>query len=232
MDIANILKPYLTNGDLRVIGATTFDEYQKTIENDDALARRFQTIFVEEISNDDAKQVMRMLKPQFEQYHKVKIPDEVLDEAVDLTARYITNKYLPDKAIDVIDEAAAAKKVLLGKGVSKVGNADYQKQLSDVQRYKDTALKAGDLENALSHRKKEERILSEISKVQKKTSEKLSKKAILEREDVRKVVSRWSNVPLGSMKSGDLKNIQQLNTNLEKKNNWSGRSYRKNFRYT
>lgn len=214
MDVANILKPYLTNGDLRVIGATTFDEYQKTIEEDDALARRFQTIFVEEISIEDAKKVMEMLKPQFEKYHKVKIPIEVMNEAVELSDRYITNKYLPDKAIDVIDEAAAAKKIVVG---NKAGARNFNKELSDIAELKKQAIKSGDIVGAVNQRKKESAVLVQMKKDQVKMDEKFSKKAILDLEDVRKVVSRWGNVPVVSLKTSDIKNIQVIDTNLEKR---------------
>jgi ATP-dependent Clp protease ATP-binding subunit ClpC len=215
MDVANILKPYLTNGDLRVIGATTFDEYQKYIEDDDALARRFQTITVEEIGVEDAKKVLQMLKPQFEEFHNVRIPDEVIEDAVDLSYRYITNKYLPDKAIDVIDEAAAAKKIEI-QGKSQ-GKNNYESELDDISAVKEKALNSGDLEQAALQRKKEAEVMERIEKVEKQQKTKLFSKAILVPEDVRKVVARWSNVPITSMKSNDIKSIQQLDNNLGKR---------------
>jgi ATP-dependent Clp protease ATP-binding subunit ClpC len=215
MDVANILKPYLTNGDLKVIGATTFDEYQKYIEEDEALARRFQTIFVEEINEDDAKKVMRMLKGQFEEFHNVRIPDEAIDVAVELSHRYITNKYLPDKAIDVIDEAAAAKKILLQD--KKTTNKDYHAELKAVEKVKQEALDAGDIPAAAIHRKKESEISAKISRMEKQNQNRLHSKAVLDEEDIRKVISRWSNVPVNGMKSDDIKNIRQLDVNLSKR---------------
>jgi len=215
MDVANILKPHLTSGDIKVIGATTFDEYQKTIEDDDALARRFQTIFVEEIDIDDAIKVMQMLRPQFEKYHSVKIPDDVLAAAVELSSRFITNKYLPDKVIDVIDEAAAAKKVFIGNKISKKNN--YQQELKGAIENKEKALRKGDIEQAVSERRRESEILGLIDRDSKKAKEKFDKRAILDIEDIRKVISRWSNVPIMSMKSDDIKSIQVLDARLSKR---------------
>jgi ATP-dependent Clp protease ATP-binding subunit ClpC len=215
MDIANILKPYLTNGDLRIIGATTFDEYQKYFEDDDALARRFQTLSVNEISVADAQKVMEMLRPQFEKFHNVKIPNEVMAEAIDLSNRYITNKYLPDKSIDVIDEAAAAKKIEIQ--AKEIGSDKLDQELNSILDAKEQALDKGDINSAASLRKKEAQILKKIDSYEQKRSQKLLKKAIITKEDIRKVISRWSNIPITSMQRSDIRSIQALDTNLMKR---------------
>ena len=215
MDIANILKPYLTSGDLKVIGATTFDEYQKYIEEDEALARRFQSIMVNEISLDDAKQVLRMLRPQFEKFHNVKITDESLDAACELSDKYITNKYLPDKAIDVIDEASAAKKIQLEVGKGDV--VDYTKEISDTRDKKDKSLDSGNIEEAVQERQKEVNLLQKLRKVEHNIKAAISRKNVVNVEDIKKVVARWSKVPVSTMTSSDIRNLQNLDHNLEKR---------------
>lgn len=216
MDVANILKPYLTNGDLRVIGATTYDEYQKYIEEDEALARRFQSVAVDEISPDDAVNVLKMLRPEFEQYHKVKITDEALKEAVTLSDRYIASKYLPDKAIDVMDEATAAKKIKMEKKLKSINN--YKDELNKINELKDTALDKGDIEEAVKYRQDEVKMKNKLKKDNKKNNvKKYSKKYIVNAEDVRTVVSRWSKVPINTMQSSDIKLLSKLGNNLSKK---------------
>ncbi|KXK26720.1 MAG: Negative regulator of genetic competence ClpC/MecB [candidate division WS6 bacterium OLB20] len=163
MDIANILKPYLTNGDLRVIGATTWDEYQKYFEEDDALARRFQPVRVDEISADDAIRVLEMLRPEFEEFHSVRITDFAIEEAVLLADRYITNKYLPDKAIDVIDEAASAKKIALEKKGGSV--VDVRKRMKELTDEKDKAIDSGDFDKAAELRKEEKQLAGKLKKL-------------------------------------------------------------------
>jgi ATP-dependent Clp protease ATP-binding subunit ClpC len=211
MDVANIIKPYLTNGDLRVIGSTTFDEYQKYIEEDDALARRFQTITVQEIGKSDALKVLQMLKGQFEDYHYVKIPDEALEEAVELTDRYIANKYLPDKAIDVIDEASAAIKIKVDKDKPDLSATELK--LNKLLKDKERALDSGDLVKAVKLREREIKIKEEL-KLERSKQKKIRKKMVSV-EDIRKVVSKWSGVPLNSLNSDDIKQLNNLDQNLK-----------------
>jgi len=210
MDVANIIKPYLTNGDLRVIGSTTFDEYQKYIEEDDALARRFQTIFVNEIDKDDAIKVLEMLRPQFEDYHHVKISDRALIEAVDLSNRYIANKYLPDKAIDVIDEAAAAIKIKVDKSRDDLSGSE--SRLAKLLRDKEKAIESKDLAKAARLREKELKIKQELKEVRNKQNK--ARRKLVDYEDIRKVVSRWSGVPVNSLSNDDIKKLNDLESDL------------------
>ncbi|MCA9383918.1 ATP-dependent Clp protease ATP-binding subunit, partial [Candidatus Dojkabacteria bacterium] len=214
MDVANILKPHLTNGDLRVIGATTFDEYQKYIEDDEALARRFQSIMVDEISPDDAIKVLKMLRPSFEDYHKVKITDEAIIEAVLLSDRYIPSKYLPDKAIDVMDEATAAQKIKYEK--SKASTKNYDDELKEIEKKKNEALDKGQMNRALKYREEEVKIAKKIEK-SKKGKRSKTNKFLVSAENVREVISRWSKIPVATMAKNDLKVLSALSKNMGKR---------------
>lgn len=214
MDIANILKPHLTSGDLRVIGATTYDEFQKYIEDDAALERRFQPIMVDELAPDDAKKVMQMLRPAFEDFHKVTITDAALDEAVELSSRYITNKYLPDKAIDVIDEASAAKRISIEKGKTNVN--DYEEELKKLVKEKNDSLDKGDINAAVEMRKREVQQQEKLKRARDAASQKV-KAGVVMVEDIRAVVARWSKVPVTTMTSSDLGALQKLDVTLSKR---------------
>lgn len=206
MDVANIIKPYLTNGDLRVIGSTTFDEYQKYIEEDEALARRFQTVFVNEINKEDAKAVLEMLKDQFEKFHHVKITKDAIVEAVELSDRYITSKYLPDKAIDVIDEAGAAIKI--SRDNIPDGSLEIEKKLEHTQKQKEKAIMQEDIVKAGKLRDKEKQLKIELKKIkQKKPS---IRRRIVDVEDVKKVVAKWSGIPIQTMNKDDIKRLVDL----------------------
>lgn len=211
MDVANIIKPYLTNGDLRVIGSTTFDEYQKYIEEDDALARRFQTIFVNEINKEDAGKVLQMLKEQFEKFHHVKITDAAIIEAVELSDRYITTKYLPDKAIDVIDEAGAAKKISMD--IEPDASGDLEQKLENTLKAKERAITQNDIVRAGKLRDKEKQIKEELKAL--KSKKPTIRRRIVDVEDIRKVISKWSGIPVQSMKSDDLKKLLDLEKSLK-----------------
>ena len=215
MDIANMLKPHLTSGDIRVIGATTYDEFQKHIEDDPALERRFQPVMVDELSAEDSKKVLKLLRPAFEKFHGVKITDEALEEAVELSSRYITNKYLPDKAIDVLDEATAGKRI----SAEKIGTniLDIKKELNSVKSLKDKALDKGDIGSAVKQRQDEVALEKKMSQVNKTSKKKVNNKLKIEVEDIRKVISRWSKIPVVTMKSDDYKKLVELEKNLEKR---------------
>ena len=212
MDIANIIKPYLTNGDLKVIGSTTFNEYQKYIEEDNALARRFQTIFVNEISVEDGIKVLEMLKPQFEKYHNVKYTPEALLDAVYLSDRYIPTQYLPDKAIDVIDEAAAACKIAAKK--TTVDISQYKKELEKTIKMKETALQNDNLSRAVALRQKEKELMATIKVNRDKNKQ--NGKTTVNSEAIRSVIARWSGVPINSLKTDDLKKLVDLPEVLNK----------------
>lgn len=211
MDVANIIKPYLTNGDLRIVGATTFDEYQKYIEEDEALARRFQTISVDEISLEDSIEVLKMLRPQFEEFHNVKISDEVINVATTLSNRYITNKYLPDKAIDVIDEASSAKRL-----AGESNNKEFVKKLHEVKKVKankDKALKNNDIVKASIEREKEIDLKRKIAEMQGYNGKAKQEISV---DDIRKVVSKWSSVPVETVDDIEVSKIKNLSSLINK----------------
>ena len=215
MDIANMLKPHLTSGDIRVIGATTYDEFQKHIEDDPALERRFQPVLVDELSAEDSKKVLKLLRPAFEKFHGVKITDEALEEAVELSSRYITNKYLPDKAIDVLDEATAGKRISAEKTGTNI--LDIKKELNSVKNLKDKALDKGDISSAVKQREDEVALEKKMNQVNKTSKSKVTNKLKIEVEDIRKVISKWSKIPVVTMKSDDYKKLVELEKNLEKR---------------
>lgn len=215
MDIANMLKPHLTSGDIRVIGATTYDEFQKHIEDDPALERRFQPVMVDELSEEDSIKVLKLLRPAFEKFHGVKIEEDAIKEAVTLSSRYITNKYLPDKAIDVLDEAAAGKRIGSEKTGSNIN--EYKRALANIKKQKDKALDKGDIDTAVKLRRDEVEIKKKVSQLSKTRSVRSSKKLKIVAEDIRAVISRWSKVPVVTMKSDDYKKLSELEKNLDKR---------------
>lgn len=214
MDIANILKPHLTNGSLRVIGATTYDEFQKHIEGDPALERRFQPVMVDELSREDSMKVLDVLKDSFEDYHHVKITPKALELSVELSDRYITNKYLPDKAIDVLDEAASAKKLSFEKKAGKTSNL--KNKLDEIVKRKNLALDMGDLETALEERKLELDIVRQMNSLKPERRSR-RKRGVVEAEDIRQVVSKWSKIPLTTMRKDEIKKLQVLQRGLHER---------------
>ncbi len=215
MDIANMLKPHLTNGDMRVIGATTFDEFQKHIEDDPALERRFQPVMVDELSEEDSKKVLKLLRPSFEKFHGVKITDEALNEAVELSSRYVTNKFLPDKAIDVLDEASAGKKI----GSEKFGTdlGEIKKRLGAIKKMKNKALAQGDIDKAVEQRNEEMELEKKIKQASRSKVRRSGKSMVIDAEDIRNVISKWSKVPVTTMKSDDYRRLFELDKNLKKR---------------
>jgi ATP-dependent Clp protease ATP-binding subunit ClpC len=206
-DVVSILKPYLTSGDLQVIGATTLDEYRKYFEEDGALARRFQPVPVEELDEEASKKILQFLRPTFEDFHHVKITDEALEQSVILSQRYVVDRFLPDKAIDLIDEAAAKKKIKTRTKSKKV--EQLQGTIKDISSKKGEAVSAGDLELAGRLRIKE-LSLQESLKNRRKQSLKRSKNNKVEVEDIREVISRWTKIPVGSLSSADLSTISKI----------------------
>jgi ATP-dependent Clp protease ATP-binding subunit ClpC len=207
MDVANILKPHLTTGDLNVIGATTFDEYQKYFETDDALSRRFQQVKISEISQLDALKVLINLKPGFEKYHSVKIEDDAIEEAVNLSGRYITDRYFPDKVIDVIDEAAAGKKISKESYISE--KDDIKEEIEELNRKKDEFLMKGEMNAAVRALKRERELQKTFTETQKKQKS-ISKRFKVGVEDVRRVISKWTKIPLDALSSKEIQTLKKL----------------------
>ncbi len=188
LDAANILKPLLARGELRIIGATTTEEYRKKIEKDSALERRFQTILVEEPTKEETKNILTKIKPLYEKYHNVVISNEVIDEIIDLSNRYIHDRFFPDKAIDILDEVCSLTN-------------NYKKRLQNETN-------------------KDEEDLDFFEKLNATKKDNNEKKAIkpkeIKIEDVRKVVSKISNVPVESLSKNEYAKLQSLENNLKK----------------
>lgn len=216
MDIANILKPYLTSSDLSVIGATTADEYSKYFETDSALSRRFQPIFVDELDVESAKKVMNGIAKDFEDYHNVKIRSEAINVAVDLSSKFIKDRYLPDKAIDLIDEAAAAVKV--GREIALEPELnDLGASLIDIQSKKEKALQDNNYKAASEFKEQEDSVIGEIEDVvegKKKAGKSYSK--VVTPEIVKHIVVEWTKIPIAASDVSD-KRLKNLSINLKKR---------------
>lgn len=216
IDAANILKPSLARGDIQMIGATTFDEYQKYVEKDQALARRFQIVRLNEPSRTETMAILSGLKPKYEKFHHVKITDSAIENAIDLSSRYISNRYLPDKAIDLIDEASAAVKIKAGKG-SNNQLIQINQQIKKVIEQKNEAavnqnfVKAAELQDRQNSLQMRQDQLS--SRLEKATS----KKSTVQPEDVAKVVSNWTGVPVTQMNRDETKHLANLESDLHKR---------------
>ncbi len=194
-DAANILKPSLARGELQIIGATTIEEYRKNIEKDAALERRFQPVTVDEPSEEDSVLILKGLREKYEEHHKVKVSDEAIDAAVKLSARYIADRYLPDKAIDLIDEAASGLRMQLYKTPDSL--KQIEAELKDCVERKNAAVDEQDFEKAAKIRD-EERALRERLDNEKSVwkSDVNSASSIVTAEDIAVIVSKWSGVPV------------------------------------
>ncbi len=202
MDIGNILKPYLMDTNLRVIGATTVDEYRRYFDDEPALSRRFQPIEIEEIDRDSAVDILMNLKQDFEEFHGVKIKDEAVIESVDLSAKFISDRYLPDKAIDLLDEAAASVKI--GREIQiEPALSDLGEKLLNAQRRKEDAMQNHDLKLASKHKVAEEKITGEITSLIEGKHFLAPKAKVVDANLIRKIVVDWTKIPLAAGDIGD-----------------------------
>ncbi len=195
IDAANILKPALARGELQCIGATTLDEYRKHIEKDPALERRFQPITVDEPTVEEALEILRGLRDRYEAHHRVKISDAAINAAVRLSDRYITDRFLPDKAIDLIDEAAS--RVRLQSYVAPPGIKEKEGELEKIRQEKEAAISAQEFEKAAGLRDREQKLKQELESIKKDWEQKkgLEKKTVTE-EDIAHIVSSWTGIPV------------------------------------
>ena len=216
MDAANILKPLLSRGEVQIIGATTLNEYRKYIEKDSALERRFQSVLVDEPSSEDTVQILKGLKDKYEAHHKVKISDEAIESAVTLSKRYINDRYLPDKAIDLIDEACSKikiKSVTLPEKVTKI-----EKEIVKVSKEKEEAIIAQSFEEAASLRDKEKELKNKLEKERNTWKNKEDKKEIIvTSEDICEVVSSWTKIPVSKLNKKETEKLKELDINLKKR---------------
>ena len=215
MDAANILKPALARGEFQVIGATTLDEYKKHIEKDAALERRFQPVLVGEPSEEDALEILKGLRDRYEAFHKAKITDEALEAAVSLSSRYITDRFLPDKAIDVVDEAASKVRMKVFSAAPDV--KALETQLADVKKEKEAAVTAQEFEKAAEMRDEEKRIEKEINDKKKSAKENSDAKLVVTDEDIASVVAQWTGIPVSKIAQEESESLLHLEEELHKR---------------
>lgn len=215
MDAANILKPALARGDLQCIGATTIDEYKKHFEKDAALARRFQPVLVGEPTEDDAMAILFGLRDRYEAFHKARITDDAVKSAVKLSARYISDRYLPDKAIDVMDEAAARVRMKVYAPSHEL--QDLEQKLADINKEKEAALAGEDFEKCASLRDAGKKVSSEISALQKEKKQHDDEKLVVTENDIADVVSMWTGVPVQQITETESQRLLHLEEELHKR---------------
>jgi ATP-dependent Clp protease ATP-binding subunit ClpC len=216
IDASNILKPALARGEIQAIGATTTDEYRKYIEKDKALERRFQPIYVLEPSIEEAIQILSGLRDKYEAHHKLTISETALVSAVKLAARYVSGRFLPDKAIDVIDEASA--RVKLKNTVYPPNVKEVEDQLLKIRKEKEAAVKLQEFEKAAKLRDKERKAMERYNEIKKEWETGRTKDKIeVTVEDVAEVVSTWSGVPVYSLKEEETKKLIRMEEELHKR---------------
>ncbi len=214
-EIAAILKPALLRDDFRCIGATTTDEYSAYFENDNALARRFQPIFLKEPSIQESIQILKNLKPLFEAHHNININNEAVELAVTLSDRYISDRYLPDKAIDLLDEASAAKRLSVEGEYESISSLS--SKLRGIQNAKKEYILQGRMEMAQKYKKSEESLERRIKKLEEQRDEsKKEKSREVNVEDIRLVVSNWTGIPLNTLGSKEKSALLKLDSRINR----------------
>ena len=215
MDAANILKPALARGEFQVIGATTLDEYKKHIEKDAALERRFQPVQVGEPNEEDALEILSGLRDRYEAFHKAKITDEALKAAVTLSSRYITDRFLPDKAIDVVDEAASKVRMKVFSAAPEV--KALEDRLNTVKKEKEAAVTSQDFEKAAKLRDEEQALVKEIDDKKTVAKEESDQKLIVTEEDIAAVVAQWTGIPVTKIAEEESETLLHLEDELHKR---------------
>ena len=213
IDAANILKPSLSRGELQVIGATTISEYRKHIEKDAALERRFQPVFVDQPSLSEAVEIIRGLREKYEEHHKLTISDEAIDAAVTLSDRYISDRFLPDKAIDLIDEAAS--RVRLNNSALPEDGKKLEREIKALVRQKEEAIRAQEFDKATELRDKEAELrenLREMADAHKKTLD--PKNITVTVEDIASVVSQWTGIPVSKLTESESEKLMKMEDTL------------------
>lgn len=216
MDAANILKPLLSRGEVQIIGATTLNEYRKYIEKDSALERRFQSVIVDEPSTEDTINILKGLKDKYEAHHKVKISEDAIEAAVNLSKRYINDRFLPDKAIDLIDEACSKiklKSVTMPEKVTKL-----EKEIKKVNKDKEEAIIAQSFEDAAKFRDKEKELKKKLEEEKNKWKKSEQKnEALVTSEDICDVISSWTKIPVSKLTKKESEKLKELDTKLKER---------------
>jgi ATP-dependent Clp protease ATP-binding subunit ClpC len=216
MDASNILKPALARGDLQTIGATTLNEYKKYIEKDAALERRFQSIIVNEPSEADTIQILKGLKDRYEAHHKVEIGDDAIDAAVRLSVRYLQDRYLPDKAIDLVDEAAAKVHLEMISMPDDIKEAE--DRLKKMEKEKESCVAAQEFKKAADLKKEIEKIKKEKKEMEKKNRIRTGTSRLkVTAEDIKELIADWTGVPVGAISKRNVDKYIKLEDNLKKR---------------
>ncbi len=215
MDASNIIKPALSRGEMQCIGATTLNEYRKYIEKDAALERRFQSVKVEAPSVEEAVQILHGLRSKYEDHHKIELTDAAVAAAVQLSDRYITGRYLPDKAIDVVDEAGARARI--GAMTRPPDVKSLEAEIEDIKARKERAIKEQDFEGAASMRDKEKQAKEKLDEILAKwRTTREEKRVKVDEEDIMQVVSKWTGIPLHRMEQGEVQRLLQMEEQLSR----------------
>lgn len=214
MDAANIIKPLMTRGDLQIIGATTIDEYRKHIEKDAALERRFQPVTIGEPTPEETIEILKGLRSKYEEHHDVKITDEAIETAVQLSRRYITDRFLPDKAIDLIDEAAS--RLRLAKTSEPETIRELQQQIEELERKKKKAADEERFEEAAELRRREQELREKLEKMRAEWERSEGQK-VLTGEDIAEIVSNWTGIPVGKLTESDHERLRRLEDEIKKR---------------
>ncbi len=212
LDAANIMKPALSSGELQLIGSTTPGEYSKYIEKDKALERRFQPVLIEEPSEDDCIAILKGLSPRMEAHHNVSYSDEAVSEAVRLSARYINDRFLPDKAIDVLDEAGA--RVRMNGAVQYEEKERMQNRLTDVRALKEAEVLAGHLDKARVYREEEAELVDALREGKKAVS---AQTACVSAEDIASIIADWTKIPVSKLSESDNERLKKLEEQLHER---------------
>ncbi len=216
MDASNILKPALSRGEIQLIGATTIDEYRKRIEKDAALERRFQQIMVEEPSEEESIEILKGLRPHYEKHHNLKITDEAIETAVRMSVRYVNDRFLPDKAIDVMDESAARVRLYGYHHLDEL--QEKQKMLAALEEEKINAVRADDPEKMESIRSGQEELEKEIIKLKAGRNRRRGRKSTeVTSGDVAKTISAWTQIPLEKIAGSESRRLARLEAELHKR---------------
>jgi len=216
MDASNIIKPALSRGEMQCVGATTLNEYRKYIEKDAALERRFQTVKVEAPSVDDTIQILKGLRPKYEQHHKARILDESIEAAAKLSDRYITGRFLPDKAIDVMDEAGARSRIASMTRPPDI--KDVEREIEEIRADKEAAIKAQDFEKAASLRDSEKQSKEKLERILSEWREQREEReVVVTEEDILSVVSKFTGIPLNRMEQKETQKLLLMEQEMKRK---------------
>lgn len=209
LDASNILKPSLARGELQLIGATTVNEYRKYIEKDAALERRFQPVMVDEPTEEESVAILKGLRSRYEEHHRVEITDEALEAAVKLSSRYINDRFLPDKAIDLIDEASSRVRLMNYTKPEKI--RELEAKIGQLEEEKEQAIKTEAYEKAGEIKKKQQKMRDRIAQIENKwQEERLSKKLIVGENEIAQVVSGWTKIPVQKLEEGESERLRNL----------------------